>query len=113
MPITAKERNKRWFPVLIACAVLIGASMWVSALIPTDTAPRTTATTDSTRPAFPQRLGVYDGKLARFSQNGTVPLEVYEVDIATLPAEEQTRLQHGVAVTDADTLAALLENYTS
>ncbi len=112
MPTTAKDRNKRWLPVLIACAVLIGVSMWVSVLLPTEPAnvretPATTVTD------YPQRLGEYDGKLARFSQNGTLPLEVYDVDITTLPAEERTRLADGIPVPDADALAELLDNYTS
>ena len=110
MPMTAKERNKRWLPVIIACAVLIGASMWVSALLPT--AP--TQSRDTTTVAeYPQRLGVYNGKLARFSADGTLPLEVYDVDITTLPTDEQTRLTTGIAIPNLATLTDLLENYTS
>lgn len=110
--MSSKETNKRWLPVIAACAVLIGVSMWVSVLIPTKTEARTTPTTTVTS-AYPQRLGVYDGRLARFSANGTVPLEVYDVTVTTLPPEEQTRLATFIPIPDAQTLADLLDAYTS
>lgn len=113
MPMTVNERNKRWFPVLIACAILIGASMWASVLLPLDdpaSAKRDTATTVTD---YPQTLKAWDGKLARFADGGTVPLEVYDVDVATLPADEQQRLADGIPVPDDTTLSALLDNYTS
>ena len=107
------ERNKRWFPVLIACLLLIGISMWVCALIPLPENSDNRAVTNTTHSAYPQLLREWDGRLARFSPHGTVPLEVYEVDILTLPPEEQTRLAQGITIPDADTLTALLEAYTS
>ena len=110
--MSSKETNKRWLPVIAACAVLIGVSMWVSALLPTKTEARTAPTTTATS-AFPQRLGTYDGRLARFSVDGSVPLEVYDVDVATLPVEEQSRLAAFIAIPDAATLADLLDTYTS
>ena len=58
-------------------------------------------------------LGEWEGKLAVFSPNGISPDEVYDVYISTLPEEEQRKLEEGIAVYDEQTLAGLLEDYTS
>lgn len=114
MPKDEKERDKRWFPVLIACAVLIGVSMWVSVLLPPSgpTAAREVTTTATTVSEFPQQVAVRDGVVVRLSADGERVLEVYEVYAAALPAEEQARLQAGITVNNEQELYALLENYT-
>ncbi len=124
-----RERNRRWIPVVAACAGLIGAAMWASVLLPIGGGRRSatvssgtttpTATTTATgapttaAEAFPQLLRVWEGRLARFAVDGKQPLEVYEAEVTALPPEEQQRLADGVLVASEEELAALLENYTS
>lgn len=113
MPETAKERNKRWFPVVIACALLIGAAMWVSVLIPQGSERAAVPEVTDGDTAFPQVLSVQDGRLVRLASDGVTVLEKYEVDVLTLPAEERERLADGVRVTSEEELVGLIENYTS
>lgn len=60
----------------------------------------------------PYTLGVWEGNLAVFEGADTTPMQVYEVDITTLPVEEQQKLMAGIAV-DKTQLQLLLEDYTS
>ncbi len=124
-----RERDRRWIPVVAACAALIGAATWASVLLPTGGGRRSTAVTSGTtlptaatatgapttaaNTAFPQLLRVWEGRLARFAADGGQPLEVYHAEVAALPPEEQQRLADGIVVASEEELAALLENYTS
>lgn len=58
-------------------------------------------------------LGVFDGKLAVFEGDSRFPMKLYDVAIAALPQDEQTRLSAGIPVSDAGALERLLEDYTS
>lgn len=58
-------------------------------------------------------LGVWQGQLAVFKNAASSPCKIYDVAVAALPVEEQTRLQNGIAVTSERELQALLEDYTS
>lgn len=109
MPETAKERDKRWLPVVAICLAMIGAAMWVSTLLPLGQARA--AKTPETTEVWPQVLCVREGRLLRTSADGTVVLEEYDVQVQTLPAEEQERLAAGVTVDDEVSLSAILENY--
>ncbi len=117
MPKTVSPRNRRWLPVVGACSLLIGAAAWVSTFLPSSepsSGPReVTTTTTTTAVAYPQTLAVWEGKVARFTGDAALPSEVYDVDIATLPPEEQERLQRGIVVDSEAALVALLENYTA
>lgn len=113
MPKTVKEHLVRWMPVAAACAVLIGGALWAGTLLPHEegtSAARSEPTTPTT--AFLQFLGERDGVLTRFAADGETVLEVYEVPIASLPAEEQARLASGIPVTDEAALSRWLEAYT-
>lgn len=103
------ERDRRWMPALIAAFILIGVAAWASALLPVTSSPRA-ATQPSEVPQ--QVLRVWDGKLALF-EGTDKPSEVYEVAVASLPPEEQARLQEGIVIESEEMLAALLDNYTS
>ncbi|MBR2405558.1 MAG: hypothetical protein IKB04_00705 [Clostridia bacterium] len=114
MPESVKERNKRWFPVVVACIVLIGGAMWASALLPQQESREPTGVTGVvTDNGFPQLLRVREGVLELVAADGVTVLETYDVTVASLPIDEQERLAAGVAVSDEEELAALLENYTS
>ncbi|MBP3435173.1 MAG: BofC C-terminal domain-containing protein [Clostridia bacterium] len=125
MPQTTDKRAKRreWIPAVIACSLLIGSAMWVGALLPlgpSEEAPTqrggalngTTATTAVTS-SYARMLKEWDGQVALFIAGESEPLTVYEVDVRTLPEEEQRLLKDGVAVNSEEELAAILENYTS
>ena len=58
-------------------------------------------------------IGEWEGKLAVFQPSGSSPSEVFDVYISSLPEEEQQKLQEGIPVYDEETLAGLLEDYTS
>ncbi len=113
MPETARERNKRWFPVIIACVLLIGAATWASVLIPQGSERTVVPEMTDGDTAFPQVLSVRDGRLVRLTADGVTVLEEYEVDVLTLPTEEQERLADGVRVASEEELAGLIDNYTS
>ncbi len=107
-----QHKWKRWaLPIGCACLVLIGTVAWVSALLPTPTEPSPSPMAKA--PIVQRRLGVWDGRVALFEGENAEPIEVYEVVVATLPPEEQQRLQNGIPVESDDRLSELLENYTS
>lgn len=58
-------------------------------------------------------LGVWEGMLAVFEGDAAFPMKLYEVAVASLPADEQARLREGISVNSADELQRLLEDYTS
>lgn len=113
----SSSKDKRWLPAIIAASVLVGVAMWASTLLPDDNAPATdvknTPTTAPVAAFTPQTLGIWQGKLARFEGDDSIPTEVYDVVIATLPFEAQQQLAQGITVVSEAELAALLENYTS
>ncbi len=104
----AEERN-RLMPVLIACVLLIGVAAWVSTLLPADSAKKSMPT----ERAAQQMLREWNGQVALFEGDSDEPTEVYEVTVAALPEEEQERLREGIVIESEETLALLLDNYTS
>ena len=114
---TAKNRTARWLPSVIACAVLIGAAIAASLLLPIDTAPAaeappTTAPTVTT--AFPrQQLKTFQGRLARFLEGQPLPEEIYDVAVRTFPTEIQQQLSDGITVRSEEELQQWLDNFTS
>ncbi len=67
--------------------------------------------TDEAQAAY--TLGVWEGQLAVFEGEATFPMKLYDVSLASLPADEQQRLRAGIAVASAGELQVLLEDYTS
>ena len=113
MPPSCEKSSKRgYWPILIACCLLIGGAMWTSALLPDSAAvietPRAATTT-----AFSCRLGVWEGQVARFGGNDPTPVHVYDVAAASLPEEVRQALAAGITLTSEEELAAWLENLTS
>lgn len=112
--------HRRWLPVAIACALLIGAAMWAAALLPLAEAEEPAARQGDAVQNEPTGsdgghylLKAWGGTVALFDKNGTEPLTVYEVAVQSLPPEEQRRLQEGIAVGSDEELQEILENYTS
>lgn len=122
MPQTTdkRARGKGWMPVVIACALLIGAAMWASTLLPLGTEKEppsqrnvASVTTITTAPTYFMLLKEWNGQVALFLPDGTEPLTVYEVNVMALPEEERRSLAEGIAVNSEEELASILENYTS
>lgn len=113
MPEKKKSAQDRWFVAVIAGLVFIGLAIWASVLVPMDKTP-VENTKNAGEPAFvTQTLKEWDGKLARFVGDGSQPAEVYDVAVASLPAEAQQQLAGGIVVTSEEQLLSLLENFTS
>jgi hypothetical protein len=58
-------------------------------------------------------VGVYDDKIAVFTQGDNVPIDVYDVYITTLPIKDQIDLKKGVRVEGKAKLKTVIEDYTS
>lgn len=109
-----KRKQDKWMPAVIASLILIGLAIWVSILLPTEDAPADNARVNESTAAFvTQTLGIWEGQLARFEGDGGQPAEIYDVAVASLPAEMQQQLESGIVVTSEEQLISLLENLTS
>jgi len=110
-----KKEHDRWLPAVIACLVLVGGALWAGSFIP-EKKPEDppAAPAEMTSPTFaPQTLRAWEGRLARFSGEGALPDEIYDVPIASLPAEIQDLLASGIVVENEEELLTWLENLTS
>lgn len=58
-------------------------------------------------------VGVYDDKVAVYAQGDSVPIEIYDVFVSTLPIKDQYELKKGIKVEGKNRLKALIEDYTS
>lgn len=134
-PDQSEAGEKRGFsPVFFGFAltvlILSGLLLWGSALLrspgldpvsappannrPVSSSESASVTADpSEPPAARRRLGVWEGKLALFTEGRESPDEVYDVYIQTLPKEEQERLGRGIEIGSEEELAGWLEDYTS
>lgn len=100
--------KNRWGGVIVAILITaILAAIWIC------DRPATAAAEDGERVATAgQMLGEWEGRLALFEGNNTLPSQVYDVWIATLPELEQQKLKAGIVIRDDQTLWSLLEDYT-
>lgn len=70
----------------------------------------------SSRSPFHFIVGIHEGYIAIFYDNGSGELELKEITetpISSLPEEEQNKLREGIRVYGEETLIRLLEDYTS
>lgn len=58
-------------------------------------------------------IGVYEEKIAVFAQGDSVPIEVYDVYVTTLPENDQKDIRKGIVVYGRVKLKYLIEDYTS
>ncbi len=58
-------------------------------------------------------VGVYEEKIAVFTQGDRVPIEIYNVYVGTLPQADQNALRAGIRVTGREKLREVIEDYTS
>jgi hypothetical protein len=106
---TKSQKRKQWTPVWVACLLLVGIAAWTSTLIPMKNNPEQKAQSEKSPLPY---LGIWEGNLARFDGENTVPEEVYEVRVSSLPKEEQNRLKNGITWESEEAFAELIEAYT-
>lgn len=58
-------------------------------------------------------VSVYEEKIAVFTQGDSLPIEIYDVYIGTLPEKDQKSLRKGIAVQGKARLRQMIEDYTS
>lgn len=58
-------------------------------------------------------VGVYKEKIAIFTQGDSVPIEIFDVYVTTLPPKDQKTLRKGVYVQGKAELKRMIEDYTS
>ena len=58
-------------------------------------------------------IGVYQEKIAVFAQGDSLPIEVYDVYVSTLPVLDQKELLKGIKVNGKIELKQRIEDYTS
>lgn len=58
-------------------------------------------------------IGVYEEKIAVFAQGDSIPIDVYNVYVNTLPEADRTALRNGIEVSGKARLRELIEDYTS
>ena len=58
-------------------------------------------------------IGIYEEKVAVFAQGDSIPIEIYDVYVSTLPESDQRDLKKGVEVYGKLKLKLLVEDYTS
>ncbi len=98
---------KRWYPVAVACALLVGLALWARVLLPADTSAAAQEPTEF----FPATLTVESDTLVLLGGDGR--REELELTVYALPEDEQARLRAGVTVHSREELDELLENYGS
>ena len=100
----------------LLAGVLLSAPMWLRSETPQTASeplpPATTAPSAATDTYY-ALAGEWEGRLAIFLPNEDAPAQVYDVYLASLPDEEQTRLRAGIPLADEVELAKLIEDYGS
>ena len=58
-------------------------------------------------------LSEYKGKIAVFKNQESVPIDIYDVYVTTLPQHDRTLLEKGIHIETSEELQKLIEDYTS
>lgn len=58
-------------------------------------------------------LSEYKGKIAVFKNQESVPIEIYDVYVTTLPQHDRILLEKGIHIETSEELQKLIEDYTS
>lgn len=59
------------------------------------------------------RLSEYDGRIAVFENDSSMPFEVFDVYVSSLPYNEQVIIRNGLTASTKAQLQQLIEDYTS
>ncbi len=55
----------------------------------------------------------YQGKIAVFKNGGSIPFEIYDSYVETLPDHDRELLKNGIRADSTDELQKIIEDYTS
>ncbi len=58
-------------------------------------------------------LSEYKGKIAVFKNQESIPIDIYDVYVSTLPQHDRTLLEQGIKIETPEELQRLIEDYTS
>lgn len=58
-------------------------------------------------------LSEYKGKIAVFRNQESIPIDIYDVYVSTLPQHDRTLLEKGIHIETPEELQKLIEDYTS
>lgn len=58
-------------------------------------------------------LGEHEGKLALFKRGYSMPVEIYDVYLSSLPDSEQSKIEEGISAESDDEILKIIEDYTS
>ncbi len=58
-------------------------------------------------------LGTYQGRVALWSEDSTIPIKVFPYEIQSLPTADQALLERGIPISSREQLVYLLEDYLS
>lgn len=68
---------------------------------------------ETTSPSPLYTLSQYDGKLALFKRGYSMPVEIYEVYLSSLPQSEQSKIKSGISAQTDEEILKIIEDYTS
>lgn len=68
---------------------------------------------ETTSPSPLYTLSQYDGKLALFKRGYSMPVEIYEVYLSSLPQDEQSKIKSGISAQTDEEILKIIEDYTS
>ena len=92
---------------VLLLAVFVATAFSLGAKYEKVTPPETT----STSPLY--TLSQYDGKLALFKRGYSMPVEIYEVYLSSLPQSEQSKIKSGISAQTDEEILKIIEDYTS
>ncbi len=58
-------------------------------------------------------LSEYKGKIAVFKNQESIPIDIYDVYVSTLPQHDRNLLEKGIRIETPEELQRLIEDYTS
>lgn len=90
------------FAVFVATAFSLGAKY-----------EKVTPPPETTSPSPLYTLSQYDGKLALFKRGYSMPVEIYEVYLSSLPQAEQSKIKSGISAQTDEEILKIIEDYTS
>lgn len=69
--------------------------------------------TESTTVVPLYTLGEYNGKLALFKRGYSMPVEIYDVYLSSLPDAERSKIKNGITAQSDEEILKIIEDYTS
>lgn len=105
-------KQKNILIVLIICTLIV-CLFFVVFIIKTYSPKKEISSEITTYPVTGYLLGEYEGKLATYSTNSDVPIEVFDVYVSSLPVEDIEEIEEGIYANNEEALQSLIEDFTS